>query len=192
MAVAEELPPHVHVHAIASPPLNARTNKRVNAKLFRTLIITASPFLPSTIGSSWNGHSAVWIRGYSDGPARACVAEPSAAHLAGPAWVQSPAPVGVFFRRRGPFFSRGGALKCEIICQKLTLFSQFLRIAWLVVTSALPLFDGLSRNPTAPFQFLFSDPSCSDRPPPRARTKQVSKRKRRRIGLLGIGSRRCV
>ena len=41
VAVAEELP-HVHVHAIASPPLNARTNKRGNAKLFRTLIISFS------------------------------------------------------------------------------------------------------------------------------------------------------
>jgi hypothetical protein len=50
VAVAEELvEPDVHVHAIASPPLNARTSKRGNAKFFRTLIMAASPFLPNTI-----------------------------------------------------------------------------------------------------------------------------------------------
>jgi hypothetical protein len=50
VAVAEELvEPDVHVHAIASPPLNVRTSKRGNAKFFRTLIMAASPFLPNTI-----------------------------------------------------------------------------------------------------------------------------------------------
>ncbi|MGA7667166.1 MAG: hypothetical protein WBW13_20360 [Pseudolabrys sp.] len=59
VAVAEELvEPDVHVHAIASPPLNVRTSKRGNAKLFRTLIMAASPFLPSTIGRP-NRHSVL-------------------------------------------------------------------------------------------------------------------------------------
>ena len=61
LAVAEAealVEPHVHVHAIASPPLNARTSKRGNAKLFRTLIMAASPFLPSTIGRP-NRHSVL-------------------------------------------------------------------------------------------------------------------------------------
>jgi|KBSSwiStaDraftv2_1062776.scaffolds.fasta_scaffold2367190_1 hypothetical protein len=50
VAVAEELvEPHVHVHAIASPPLNAKTSKSGNAKLFRTLIMAASPVLPNII-----------------------------------------------------------------------------------------------------------------------------------------------
>jgi len=49
VAVAEELVKNVHVHAFASPPLNVRTSKRGNAKLFTTLVIAASPFLPSTI-----------------------------------------------------------------------------------------------------------------------------------------------
>ncbi|MGA9515418.1 MAG: hypothetical protein WBV51_17895 [Pseudolabrys sp.] len=52
LAVAEAealVEPHVHIHAIASPPLNVRTSKRGNAKLFRTLIMAASPFLPNTI-----------------------------------------------------------------------------------------------------------------------------------------------
>ena len=47
LAVAEAealVEPHVHVHAIASPPLNARTNKRSNAELFRTLIVGCSLF----------------------------------------------------------------------------------------------------------------------------------------------------
>jgi hypothetical protein len=48
VAVAEELVENVHVHAFASPPLNVRTSKRGNAKLFRTLIMAAPSSLRCT------------------------------------------------------------------------------------------------------------------------------------------------